>query len=308
MPSDLQQIAQGLVECLDQVPAVVAHLQRTAQRCRDNAAYLAQLGARQPALYLDAAARACDEAAHIAAEAAPRGRAWAEHALRDAPTRRPTDTERQLDHSDRPTPREEQDDCPLQTSDRTVQVQLDLSSIDLTDQQPDSESERARELNLSSTKPADLPLLNAPPADATIRVDKKFTYTTDRAGRVVEARAELDIVDLGHPRDTSAQRKLAGKLPGDHAGHIFARIFRGPLGRMNLMPMAGANVNLSLYKTLENHWRRIIDDGGTVEEFVTFSYKGDSRRPDTIWVEYEHGDELVARRISNDSIPPKGTP
>ena len=34
MPSELQRVARGLVDCLDEVPAVVAHLQRTAARCR----------------------------------------------------------------------------------------------------------------------------------------------------------------------------------------------------------------------------------------------------------------------------------
>jgi hypothetical protein len=38
VPSDLQRVAQGLVDCLDQVPRVVALLQRTAARCRENAA------------------------------------------------------------------------------------------------------------------------------------------------------------------------------------------------------------------------------------------------------------------------------
>ncbi|MFK4084637.1 DddA-like double-stranded DNA deaminase toxin [Kribbella sp. NPDC020789] len=78
MPSDLQRVAQGLVDCLDQVPQVVAHLQRTAGRCRENAAIAGQLGATMAAHQLDAAARACDEAAHYLSMAPPKARAWAE--------------------------------------------------------------------------------------------------------------------------------------------------------------------------------------------------------------------------------------
>ncbi|MFD7158312.1 DNA/RNA non-specific endonuclease [Kribbella sp. NPDC059898] len=306
MASDLERVAQGLVECLDQVPAVVAHLQRTAQRCRDNAAFAAQLGAQQPALYLDAAARACEQAAHVAAQAAPKAREWADRAVRDASTKHPTTSRERSPFPD--CHRRAVDGEPKTTEDTASDIELDLSDIDLGRRDRNSGAAQVPDHDLSSTKPGDRPLLKAPPADTTIRVDKKFTYRTDGSGRVIEARADLDLIDLDHPRDKSAQRKLVGKLPGDHAGHIFARIFGGPLGNLNLLPMAGKTVNLSMYKTLENHWRRMIESGNAVNVFVAFRYPEGSRRPDTIWVEYEDGDELVTRRISNDSISPKGTP
>src|SRR5882757_4534617 len=81
MPSDLQRVAQGLVECLDEVPAVVMHLQRTAERCRENAALAiaaSQGRATVAAQQLDAAARACEEAAHYLSMAPPRAKAWAQ--------------------------------------------------------------------------------------------------------------------------------------------------------------------------------------------------------------------------------------
>src|ERR1700704_3038013 len=81
MPSDLQRVARGLVECLDEVPQVVAHLQRTAARCRENAAMsiAASRGqATTAAMQLDAAAHACEEAAHYLAMAPPKAKAWAE--------------------------------------------------------------------------------------------------------------------------------------------------------------------------------------------------------------------------------------
>ncbi|HEY0475030.1 MAG TPA: hypothetical protein VGD34_25345 [Kribbella sp.] len=81
MPSDLQRVAQGLVECLDEVPQVVLHLQRTAERCRENAALAmaaSQGRATVAAQQLDAAARACEAAAHYLSMAPPKARAWAE--------------------------------------------------------------------------------------------------------------------------------------------------------------------------------------------------------------------------------------
>lgn len=81
MPSDLQRVARGLVECLDEVPQVVAHLQRTALRCRENAAMAIAASHGQAtvaAQQLDAAARSCEEAAHYLAMAPPKAKAWAE--------------------------------------------------------------------------------------------------------------------------------------------------------------------------------------------------------------------------------------
>ena len=82
MPSELQRVAQGLVDCLDQIPEVAGQLQQTAARLRHEAAVIGQLGtdnpvARRNALLLDAAARACEEAAHRALLAPPKARAWA---------------------------------------------------------------------------------------------------------------------------------------------------------------------------------------------------------------------------------------
>ena len=81
MPSELQRVARGLVDSLDEVPSVVAHLRRTADRCRENAqvALIASHGrATVAAQQLDAAARACEAAAHYLTLAPPKARAWAE--------------------------------------------------------------------------------------------------------------------------------------------------------------------------------------------------------------------------------------
>jgi hypothetical protein len=89
MPSDLQRVARGLVDCLDEVPQVIQHLQRTADRCRENAqvALMASQGhATVAAQQLDAAARACEAAAHYLSMAPPKARAWTERLIGDGRT------------------------------------------------------------------------------------------------------------------------------------------------------------------------------------------------------------------------------
>lgn len=87
MPSELQRVAQDLVTCLDQMPAVAAALDSRARRCREAAAYLAGFGSVNPAsqmaaLQLEAAARACEEAGHHAMTAHRRARSWAAEMIR----------------------------------------------------------------------------------------------------------------------------------------------------------------------------------------------------------------------------------
>lgn len=89
MPSDLQRVARGLVDCLDEVPQVVLHLQRTAARCRENAAVAIAASHGQAtvaAQQLDAAARACEAAAHYLSMAPPKAHAWAERLTGDGRT------------------------------------------------------------------------------------------------------------------------------------------------------------------------------------------------------------------------------
>jgi hypothetical protein len=81
MPSELQRVARGLVGCFDEIPRVVEQLQRTAVRCRENAqlALIASRGqATVAAQQLDAAARACEAAAHYLSMAPPKAKGWAE--------------------------------------------------------------------------------------------------------------------------------------------------------------------------------------------------------------------------------------
>jgi hypothetical protein len=300
VPSELQRVAQALLEVLDEVPQVVAYLQHTAHRCRENAALIgsmsAQPSARTAALQLDQAARSCEEAAHRASTAPQKARAWAEQMIRPdggVPTRDPLPA---VGGSA---------DARRQPDDSTLKIVIGRSDIEPKADGPGRHSVEPDEpLKLSTTNPDHLPSLNAPPPDSSILVDEKFLYRTDRAGRVVRARTVLDRVDLQHPRDTTAQRKLAGKLPGDHAGHIFARIFGGPIGSVNLVPMRGNKVNLSQYKTVENHWRRLVEQGEEVEVSVRLAFVGDAVRPHRISLLYEWADG--AERVEIDNSPTEG--
>jgi hypothetical protein len=226
--SELQRVARGLVECLDQIPLVVEHLHRTANRCRQHAGAINQLCGDTPqgrdlALHLDAAARACDQAAHHAAQAPPKARTWAHTMISDQhPTTHQPHTPEPPQDPQAPTP-------PI--------------------------------INLSTTNPDHHETLKNPPPNTTLHVDDRFTYHTDHLGRVTHATTTLTHIDLDHPRNTTAQRHLPDKNPDDHAGHIFARIFQGPAATINLTPMHGTTVNQSAYRRLENRWAKAIRNG-----------------------------------------------
>lgn len=110
MPSDLQRVAAALVECLDQLPNLVAHLQRLAAKCRENAGKIGDSGsanssARTAALQLDAAAQACERAAQMASLAPPMARQWAEQMVSGERTVSGTSTHRDpTSGSSEPTP------------------------------------------------------------------------------------------------------------------------------------------------------------------------------------------------------------
>jgi hypothetical protein len=83
MPSELQRIAQGLLGSIERIPGMVNYLLNQAQQLRDQAAAIGAMqsanpSARYAALHLDAAAKACEEAAHYAAQVPPKATAWAQ--------------------------------------------------------------------------------------------------------------------------------------------------------------------------------------------------------------------------------------
>lgn len=152
-------------------------------------------------------------------------------------------------------------------------------------------------LRLSTTDSGHKDLLNKPPPDSTVVVDERFTYRTDHQGRVVHASAKLEVVDLDHPRDRSAQAQMIGRLPGDHAGHLFARIFQGPGESINLTAMEGNKVNLGQFKSAENIWRRAIEAGSDVKVEMSLVYATDAPRPDALqlawWIDGEKDERFI---------------
>ncbi|WP_152361083.1 DNA/RNA non-specific endonuclease [Microlunatus speluncae] len=172
--------------------------------------------------------------------------------------------------------------------------------------QPSEDRERpddAGPIRLSTGNPDHKDQLSKPPPDSTIVVDDRFTYTTDHLGRVTHASARLDVVDLEHPRDKSAQAQLIGKLPGDHAGHLFARIFQGPGDTINLAAMEGNKVNLGQYKSAEHAWRRGIEAGHDVKVEVALIYASDTPRPDALQLTWWIDDKRMERFIYNTPRP-----
>lgn len=163
-------------------------------------------------------------------------------------------------------------------------------------------------IELSSSDPVHIRRLNKPPANATIVVDGRFRYETDDQGRVVKATATLETIDLEHPRSEHAQKTLSGKLPGDDAGHLFARIFKGPGQKVNLAPMESLGVNRGEYGRLERLWRERVEAGERVEVEVRLVYSNsDDRRPTNFRIRHRHtaGGEFaqVWKRVNIDNTP-----
>jgi DNA/RNA non-specific endonuclease/Pre-toxin TG len=128
-------------------------------------------------------------------------------------------------------------------------------------------------------------------------VNRKYFIKTDRLGRQVRAntkKLELDPT----PRD-AINNKTLGKLPDDHAGHLFADMFGGTKKFANLVSMNGS-LNLNGYRDLERIWALALKDGKKVAVKIDVKYDGDSVRPSSFVVEYKiDGGELVKETFKN---------
>ncbi|MBG6098575.1 DNA/RNA non-specific endonuclease [Nocardioides luteus] len=165
-----------------------------------------------------------------------------------------------------------------------------------------------RTLRLSSTDPAHRKTLAKPPPESTVLVDDRFLYRTDEVSRVWQAEATLSEYDPNHPRNVAAQRNLEDKIKNvDHAGHLFARIFKGPGDLINLVPMHGSKVNQGQYRRLENLWSDQIQEGKTVEVTIDLDYDGSSRRPTDIVVTHVVDGVEATTFIENEEPDSGGT-
>ena len=80
-------------------------------------------------------------------------------------------------------------------------------------------------------------------------------YTTDSLGRIKQAFAYPLILDK-IKRATHA-RATPGKLPGDHAGHLFVDIFGGS-PKLDILVSQASHVNQSKMATLEKKWATLL--------------------------------------------------
>ncbi|WP_198664486.1 DNA/RNA non-specific endonuclease [Jiangella endophytica] len=93
-------------------------------------------------------------------------------------------------------------------------------------------------IHMSSTSRADAAIRRNPPPNHVIVVDDQaVVYTTDEQRRVVITEATLTGSAPGK-RNKYAQRTLTGKLEGDDAGHLIARMLGGIGDKLNLVPMS----------------------------------------------------------------------
>jgi hypothetical protein len=80
MASELQQVAQELLDALNQIERIVPYLHDRARKYREGAVWIGSMSnnqnARMAAMQLDAAARRCEEAAHLLTLAQQPGTQW----------------------------------------------------------------------------------------------------------------------------------------------------------------------------------------------------------------------------------------
>lgn len=143
--------------------------------------------------------------------------------------------------------------------------------------------------------------LNKPAPNTHYNVDDRFEYTTDHLARQHEMDAKLG---LDGPSDRNGyQQRISGgedRLPGDHGGHIFGSQFGGPGEAINLVPMQD-KLNLVGYAGLENEWKTLLQEGKQVEVHVDIEYPGNSRRPESYFVEtYVDGKLYSTRDFDNN--------
>lgn len=127
-----------------------------------------------------------------------------------------------------------------------------------------------------------------------------YRYTTDDRGRISSVEAKLE---LGKARRNRYAQKIVGRedrLPNDEGGHLIASIFKGSGDIDNLVPM-NAMLNRSEYKTLENTWKKALEEGKEVTIKVKPIYEGQSVRPSEFKINYSIDGKKYSERLINYS-------
>lgn len=122
--------------------------------------------------------------------------------------------------------------------------------------------------------------------DIEFTTKEGYHYKTDGNGRIsnVEAMLELGKAD----RNQYAQRTVGrqDRLSYDDGGHLIASIFKGSGEIDDLVPM-NATLNRKEYKSLENTWKKALEEGKTVEAKIESIYNDNSSRPSKFEEEYK---------------------
>ena len=134
--------------------------------------------------------------------------------------------------------------------------------------------------------------------DIEYTTNEGYHYKTDSNGRISSAEAKLQLGKA--ERNQYAQRIVGGKdrLSNDDGGHLIASIFKGSGEIDNLVPM-NATLNRSEYKTLENAWRKALQEGGEVAIKVKPKYDGNSLRPSEFKINYTIDGKKYSDRLTN---------
>lgn len=125
-----------------------------------------------------------------------------------------------------------------------------------------------------------------------------YHYKTDNSGRISSVEATLQLGKA--ERNQYAQRTVGGndRLPNDDGGHLIASIFKGSGEIDNLVPM-NATLNRSEYKTLENTWKKALEEGKDVTIKVKPIYEGKSTRPTEFKINYSIDGKKYSDRLIN---------
>lgn len=124
------------------------------------------------------------------------------------------------------------------------------------------------------------------------------SWKVDGQGRPVEASASIREVFSGATRSSdelAAQKNLAGKIDGDHAGHVIGHRFGLDQGVKNLFPQNG-NFNTSAYKKFENEMADFVNAGAEIKTDIKLKW-GPDGRPSTIRVNYQAFDPKTGNVI-----------
>lgn len=117
--------------------------------------------------------------------------------------------------------------------------------------------------------------------DRTVNAEITLRHSFEGMGRTSEETGHQREVSGGVDKGTNQH----GAIQGDHAGHIAAHRFMLDQGLPNLFPQNG-NFNTSAYKTMENEWAALVNDGLEIEGEISLSYSESSSRPDKVKIDF----------------------